>query len=226
MRRSYISPEFNYAPVNGSFNMLEQSSFFGSKMLEIADSIEIKNESIIYYQQSNNEQIDLSIESTLPQIVYDTVQDKALNHTITIDNSQKNNNPRWIINVKIREILKNYIFANLKKYRTFEGIENTMVVDKNVNESIKKYIELNVLNRYKFKKIELYYKPVDLLTSGSLKLDNKFDVNIEIFPNTLFSKIQTETDPEYRDIKVSFYQDKDFSKFSFSYYFNIYFEKL
>ena len=55
---------------------------------------------------------------------------------------------------------------------------------------------------------------------------NKFDVNIEIFPNSLFTKIQTETDPEYRDVKVSFYQDKDFSKFSFNYYFNLYFEKL
>lgn len=226
MRRSYISPEFNYIPVNGSFNMLEQSSFFGSKMLEISDSIDIKNESIIYYQQNTNEQLDLLVESNLTQIVYDTVQDKNRNHTITIDNSQKNNNPRWIIDIKIREILRNYIFANLKKFRTFEGVRNNMVVDKNVDESIKKYIDLNVLGRYKFKSVELYYKPIDLLTSGSLKLENKFDVNIEIFPNSLFTKIQTETDPEYRDVKVSFYQDKDFSKFSFNYYFNLYFEKL
>jgi hypothetical protein len=226
MRRSYISPEFNYVPVNGSFNMLEQSSFFGSKMLEIADSIDIKDESVIYYQQNNNEQLDLTIESALPQIVYDTVLDKSINHTLTLDLSQRTNNPRWILDIKLKKILKNYIFANLKKFRTFEGIQNSMLVSKNVDDSINRYIELNILSRYRFKNVELYYKPIDLLTSGELKLENKFDVNIEIFPNSLFTKIQTETDPEYRDVKVYFYQDKDFSKFSFNYYFNLYFEKL
>ena len=46
MRRTYISPEFDYKPIFGTMNMLEQSSFFGSKMLEIEDKIDIKNENI------------------------------------------------------------------------------------------------------------------------------------------------------------------------------------
>lgn len=230
MRRTYISPEFNYVPVYGTFNMLEQSSFFGSKMLEIADNIEIKNENIIYYQNAQNEQINLNVESALPQIIYDTVADKSSNHTLMLDEAQseaqKDGFARWIIDIDIKSVLRNYIFASLKKFRTFEGVQNLMVVNKNVNSSILSYIDNNVLNRYKFSKVELYYKPIDLLTTASLKYNNKFDVNIEIFPNSLFTKFQTETDGENESVRVTFYQDKPASQFSFNYYFNLYFEKL
>lgn len=230
MRRNYISPEFNYVNTYGTFNMIEQSSFFGSKMLEIADKIEINNESVIYYQQVNGEQISLNIELNLPQIVYDTVSDKELNHTLTLDEtqseSQKNANAKWILDIKIKNVLRNYIFANLKKYRTFEGVQNLMVVNKNVDSAILSYIDNNILNRYKFSKVELYYKSVDLLTSSSLKYNNKYDVNIELFPNSLFTKFQTETDSNGLDIRVIFFQDKPAAQYSFNYYFNLYFEKL
>lgn len=229
MRRTYISPEFNYLPVNGTFNMLEQSSFFGSKMLEIADKVEIKNENIIYYQQANNEQINIVIERALPQVVYDTVADKGSNHTLILDEAQtdveKNGNARWILDINIRSVLRNYIFANLKKFRTFEGVQNPMVINKNVNSAILSYIDNNVLNRYKFTKVELYYKSIDLLTSGGLKYQNNYDVNIES-TSSKFTKFQTETDPEYIDVRVIFYQDKPASQYSFNYYFNLYFEKL
>lgn len=230
MRRTYISPEFIYTPVYGSLNMVEQSSFFGSKMLEIADSIEIKNDSIIYYQRPTGEQIDVGVESTLSQVVYDTVSDKGLNHTLKLDEaqteSQKNGNAKWILDINLKVVLRNYIFANLKKYRTFEGLQNLMVVDKNVNSAILSYIDNNVLNRYKFTRVEFFYKSVELLTTAGLKYNNTYDVNIELVPNSVYSKIQTETDPEYVDVRVSFYQDKPASEYAFKYYFNLYFEKL
>lgn len=230
MRRTYISPEFDYVPVYGTFNMNEQSSFFGSKMLEISDSIEIKNENIIYFQNAKGEQIDETTESTLPQVVYDAVSDKGKNHTIKLDESQtesqKNGNAKWIIEINLKNVLKNFIFANLKKYRTFEGVQNLMVTDKNVNAAILKYIDNNVLDRYKFTKVEFFYKSVDLLSVGGLKYKNIYDENIELVPNSVFTKVETETDPQYTDVRVSFYQDKPASQYSFKYYFNLYFEKL
>lgn len=230
MRRTYISPEFEYVPVYGTLNMREESSFFGSKMLEILDSIEITNENIIYYQNANGEQLDESVELALPQVVYDTVSDKQANHTLTIDDSQtetqKNGNAKWILDINIRSVLRNYIFANLKKFRTFDSVQNLMVRDKNVNSAITNYIDNNILDRYKFERIELFYKPVDLLSVGGLKFKNTYDVNIEIVPNTIYSKIQTETDPEYIDMRVIFFQDSPASQYSFKYYFNLYFEKL
>ena len=80
MRRTYISPEFVYQKVHGTLNMVEHSSFFGSKMLEIDDNLNIKNDNIVYYQLSNGEQLDINAESNLPQIVYDAVIDKKNNH--------------------------------------------------------------------------------------------------------------------------------------------------
>ena len=79
MRRSYISPEFKYDKVFGTYNMLEQSSFFGSKMLEIEDTISISNQSILYYQTSNKEQLDISVENSLPSIIYVSSDDKLQN---------------------------------------------------------------------------------------------------------------------------------------------------
>ena len=59
MRRNYISPEYDYVKVYGTYNMTEQSSFFGSKMLKIDDSVSLDNQNLIYYQNINDEQIKL-----------------------------------------------------------------------------------------------------------------------------------------------------------------------
>lgn len=229
MRRSYISPEFIYKKVYGTLNMSEQSSFFGSKMLEIDDFINIKNDNIIYYQLSNGEQLDYNSESGLPQVVYNAVDGKKLNHVLFIDESQneydRNNNTKWILDIKIKDILKDYIFATMKKWRTFEGVKNNMTINNNVDASIKEYIDKNVLNRYKFTKIEFFLKSIDLLTLGKLRYDNIYDVNIESV-TTLYNKFQTDTDANDLDIRLKFSQPFPSNQFAFSYYFNIYFEKL
>jgi len=156
MRRTYISPEFNYNRVFGTFNMREESTFFGSKMLEIEDNLNLHNQGIIYYQNSNSEQIDLSIENSLTPIVYSTSDDKKNNHTLVIDDSQsdsqRNTQTRYILNINLSIILRNFLFATLKQYRTFEGIRNNMCYSGDINTSIKEYIEKNVVDRYRFEK--------------------------------------------------------------------------
>jgi hypothetical protein len=229
MRRTYISPEFDYTKIWGTFNMMEQSSFFGSKMLEIEDNLQIKNENIIYYQNSNSEQLDLIAERNLPQVVYDTVLDKQRNHRLFLDDSQidtdRNANTAWILEIDIRNILENYIFATMKRWRSFEGITNNMTYDGSVDAALSDYIKKNVINRYKFSRVEFYLKSTDLLTIGKLKFVNTYDVNIETETN-LFKKFQTETDQNDLDIRLKFYQSKPGGQYSFSYYYNLYFEKL
>jgi hypothetical protein len=232
MRRTYISPEYQYQKVYGTVNMLEHSSFFGSKMLEIEDSLSIKNDNIIYYQLENGEQLDAAAEerltSSLPTI-YNTIQDKAYNHKLFIDDSQsesdKDGKARWILDIKLKDILKNYIFATMKKYRTFEGVTNEMTVSNSVNASIREYIDKNVLNRYKFTRVELFLQSVDLLTIGGLKYGNKYESSIES-TSTIYTKFQSETDANDIDIRLTFYQDNPASRYAFNYYFNLYFKKL
>ena len=155
MRRSYISPEYDITPVYGTFNMLEESTFFSAKMLEIEDSITIDNLDIIYYQKDNGEQLDLSIESSLPSYAYSSTNDKNSHHTLVMDDSQPkyqlDNNTRWLLKIELNTILINYLFSTLKKYRTFEGIKNDMTIYNNIDTAVYSYINLNILNRYKLK---------------------------------------------------------------------------
>ena len=106
MRRNYISPEFDYVPVYGTLNMEEESSFFGSKMLEITDSIIIGNDNLIYYQNINNEQLDLEKEDDFPPIIFNTLNDKKINHSLVLDDSQtdaeRNSFAKWILTINLR----------------------------------------------------------------------------------------------------------------------------
>lgn len=229
MRRSYISPEYTYINVFGTYNMTEQSTFFGSKMLEIEDSIYIGDNNIIYYQNLENEQLDLLIENSLQPIVYNAGNDKKSNHTLTIDESQnqyqKDNQTRWIMNIDLSSILINYIFASLKQARTFEGVKNNMTIYNDVNISMKEYIIKNVVNRYKYSKIDLYLKYNDLRSQYVLRYKNNWN-NTIISDNNLVKRLQTETSYDYSMVRVIFNQEKPSSKYSFDYYFNILFDKI
>jgi len=209
--------------------MLEKSSFFGSKMLNIDSSISIKNDNIIYYQNANGEQIDLNSEKSLPQILYDAVIDKKNNHTITLDASQtdaqKDGSASWILDIQIKSVLRDYLFATMKKWRTFEGVLNNMTLNNSVDSAIYDYLDKNILSRYKYSRVELFYQPVDLLNVGGLKYDNQFDVSIES-SSTLFSKFQTNTDSTDIDLKLTFSQNMPADYYSFNYYYNLYFEKI
>jgi hypothetical protein len=196
MRRTYISPEFTYDSVNGTFNMIEQSSFFGSKMMDIEDYISISNQSIIYYQTAEKEQLDLSSERSSPSLIYDSSDNKLLNHTIVIDDSQpqyqKEKNTKWIININIHDILREYLFAILKQYRTFEGVKNVMTIGNDINTSIYNYIEYNIIPKYKFTSIDMYISYNDIHNQNILRYKNNFN-KLVISNSNLLKKIQTDT---------------------------------
>jgi len=228
MRRSYISPEYQTKSVYGTLNMLEESTFFGSKMLEIEDSISIDTLDIIYYQNQNGEQLDLSIESSFASIVYSSSDNKLKNHTLVLDTSQPkfqlDNNTRWILTIDMKTIITDYLFATLKKYRTFEGIKNDMNIYSNTDTAIKSYINYNILNRYRYKSIQLYVNYVDLINQSTLRYNNQWSRNSISTSNNL-TKLQTETEFD-ESIKVTFNQEMPSSTYRFDYFFNIIFEKI
>lgn len=229
MRRSYISPEYQNKAVYGTLNMVEESTFFGAKMIDIDDSISVDTQDIIYYQRENYEQLDFSVESSLPSIVYSPSIDKLSHHSLELDVTQPayqlDNNTRWILTIDISTILTNYIFANIKKYRTFEGVRNNMTIFNDVNISIMNYIKSNILNRYKYVGVELYITYQDLRNSNVLKYNNKWDDNIISDVNKL-KKIQTLIESDQSSLTVFFNQEKPSSSYKFNYYFNILFTKI
>jgi hypothetical protein len=228
MRRTYISPEFKINKVYGTFNMVEESNFFGAKMLEIEDFIEIVNQDIIYYQKDTNEQLDLSVESSLTSIVYSSSTNKQNSHTLTLDKSQPqyqlNKNTKWILDINLDQIFNDFVFSSLKKYRTFEGLKNNMTLEKDVNVAIRKYITTNVRNRYKLNRVELLVDYKDLRNQNILKWKNVW--NSKLTSDKKMNKIQTETASDESKITIIFEQEKPSETYNYEYYFNIYFDKL
>lgn len=232
MRRTYISPEFEYKKVFGTFNMKEEASFFGSKMLEIEDTLDLTEQSLVYYQNSNSEQLDLDIEKLTLPIVYSISEDFKANQTLQIDDSQsefqKNSNTRYILTINLATILENYLFATLKQYRTFEGISNNMCYSGDVNFSIKQYILKNVVDRYRFSRVELFLNYVDLRDQNIRRYNNTWASNPSIVgvESNKIKNLQTETEYDFSSIRVIFNQQKSSQLFSFEYYFKLYWEKL
>lgn len=227
MRRSYISPEYDSNIVNGTFNMVEQPTFFGSKMLEIENSIYIDSTDIIWYQRPNNEQLDFSIESSLESYFYSSSDSKKSNHKLFIDDKQtafqRESNTRWILEVDLSTILQNYIFSSMKKYRTFEGLRNDMVIYNDVDVALKDYIKSNVINRYKFSKIELFIEYKELRNNNILRYKNVWNPNVP--KDSRLDKFQLTQIVTDSLISVSFEQ-RPSSQFAFEYYFNILFDKI
>jgi hypothetical protein len=229
MRRSYISPEYTESTIYGTFNMVEESNFFAAKMLEIEDSIYISNQNVIYYQRATGEQIDLSIESSLPSQVYSASDNMKTHQSIIIDPTQldyqKDGNTKWILTIDLKNILTDYLFAVMKRYRTFEGISNKITRTNDVNTVAKQYISNNVLNRYKFSKIDIYLSYKDLMNQNVLKYKNTWNPTISTEAN-LLKKAQKDLSFDSSELKILFSQEKKSSEYNFEYYFNILFEKI
>jgi hypothetical protein len=229
MRRSYISPEYNNIPIYGTFNMVEESNFFAAKMLEVEDTIYVSNQNIIYYQRSTGEQVDLAIESSLPTQVYSASDNMKSHQRLTLDESQldfqKESNTKWILDIDLRDILSDYLFAVMKRYRTFEGITNPITKTNDVNTAIREYISNNVTNRYKLSRLDLYVSYTDLRSQNVLRYKNTWKYTIASDSN-LLKKKQVDVAFDESTVKVLFTQEKPSSQYNFEYYFNILFEKI
>lgn len=229
MRRNYISPEFKNTQVFGTLNMLEESNFFGAKMLEIEDSILINNENVIWQQMPNGEQIDFDTESTFESQFFSSSEFMQSKHTLRLDETQtqytRDNATKWIIDVDLNSILVEYIFSQLKRYRTFEGVRANMTIYNDINLAVRDYVQLNVVNRYKLSRFDLYVKYVDLRSQNMLRFANNWDLSLAVseYANRKFQSI---TDYNQKKIRVLFSQEKPSTQFKFDYYFNLFFEKI
>ena len=224
-----MSPEYSNTQIYGTFNMVEESNFFGAKMLEVEDSIYVSNQNIIYYQRPTGEQIDLAIESSLPTQVYSASDNMKSHQKLTLDDSQldyqKESNTKWILNIDLRDILSDYLFAIMKRYRTFEGISNPLTKNNDVNTAIREYISNNVTNRYKLSRLDLYVSYTDLRSQNVLRYKNTWKSTISLDSN-LLKKKQMDVAFDESTLKILFTQEKPSSQYNFDYYFNILFEKI
>lgn len=229
MRRTYISKEFLNSPTFGTFNVIEEANYFGSKMLEIEDSIYVEVQDLIYFQKPNGEQLDLSNESSLDSYLYSSSNNKKENHIFTLDEAQnsfqKDNNTVWKVEINLNNILTEFIFGSLKRYRTFEGLKAEMTKSNDVNSTIREYIRQNVIGRYKFKKLDLFLEYKDLRNQNVLRYKNSWNQKSNK-PENKYNKFQTDLAFDDSLLKIVFNQEKTSKSYNFDYFFNILFEKI
>lgn len=228
MRRSYISPEYNSSAVYGTFNMLEESNFFSAKMLEIDQNIIIDNIDIIWYQNKNKEQLDLSVESTSLPYLYSPSEDKLNNLSLNMNNGVnstglQSRNTRWLFEINLKSILTNYLYATIKKFRTFEGVKNKYTLYNDVDIAILNYIKKNITNRYRFKNIDLYLAYRSISEENQLKYKNNWNINLS--EDSLIDNYQININDDESILKVIFLQMNS-SEYIFDYYYNIQFERI
>jgi len=253
MKENLILKKFKKEQVNGTYNLLEEETFFGTKVMEIEDEISLKDNGIQYYQyfynvtDPNDEtQIELArnngyqyneINEILEDFfLLDIVRLKAENHTILKQQQteiDEKNNTKWIIQINLKKILIEYLFAKIKERRTFKSIKYFNLINNSINDSIYDYIEINLLDRFKFNYLEFYSKYTDIrdntVYSNVLKqFDPQFKSDIETAANkdnSVNVQIDNFIDP-LAPITIDYFQKKPSTEWKFDYYFNIYLMKI
>ena len=93
-----------------------------------------------------------------------------------------------------------------------------------VNIAIRKYIEFNVINRYKTSRIDLFIRYKDIRGQSLLKYSNKWNPDSVTEQNRM-TKFQSEDSIDGMYSKLMFPQQNPGSTYVFDYFFNILFEK-
>jgi len=254
MKNDLILKKYKKETVHGTFNLLEEETFFGSKIMEIEDEIIIDDKSIQYFQYfytptdpnditeqnlTKNNGYQYYELNTLYETFYllDVVELKYDYHTITKSQQTKvdeKNNTRWLLNVDIKSILKEYIFAKIKERRTFKSITYNEVLNNDINNSIYSYIETNLLDRFSFNYIDFYVRYIDIknntiwnnTTLKQFSPSYKSDIELEEYKVTNVNvEIDNFIDP-LANLKINYFQTKPSTIYVFDYYFNIYFKKI
>jgi len=242
MKDSLMLKKFETSKVNGTFNLLEEKTFFGTKVMDIEDDIHITDKSIQYFNIVNNElsngyQYTIINNYEEDLVIMDVVEIKYNNHNIkkALQNKQDEiQNTRWEFNIDIKKILTEYLFGKIKEARTFKSLNYTNFTNRNIDKSIYEYITLNLLDRYEFDTIDLYIKYIDIKdnviysTTALKQFDPQYNQSIEL-PEYKVSNANMQLElylDKLAPIKVNYYQTEKSSDYKFDYYYNIHYKKV
>lgn len=220
MKRTYISPEHTYERVKGTLEMKDEKNYFSSLIMNLPPVIEIDDRTIIWYEDVNLNQIDLTQEELLPPKINFLSDSKRDNHTLIQDEDQSEyerlNLTRWDLTINYKKILEDYLFSEIKKRRTFENVLNSDVNFNNINLAIRDYINKNIMNKYKFDKIEIFINYKNLDFNNNYKFQNTW-----VNSSQGLEKLERFNIQKDQNIDISFRQEKKGSEWNFEYYFNL-----
>jgi len=236
--------KFTTEKVHGVYNIVEEPTFFCSKVMDIEDIVEITDKSIEYYQiyengnPYNNNGYQYFVKNFTEQFyILDAVKLKLNNHNIVLvqqSSLDEQFNTKWQIQINVKTILTEYLFAKIKEARTFKSMKPSNFINNNINQSVYDYITNNLLDRYRFSKLDLFVQYIDIknnqlysdlaikqydpMYSSSIELDEYIVKNLNLQQDSLVDTLA--------DVYVLYSQIKPSTDYKFDYYFNVYFEKI
>jgi len=229
MKNDLIITRFKNEPIIGTKSYYEPRTFFGSKMINVENTIIIDEKTIQYSEindntNNNGYQYYNDIYENDKIYLIDLIDIKNNNHTIVLSpqsDMDKITNTNWTINIQWRNILKEYLFYKIKEKRVFKGIKYNDVLGNNINLYIKNYIDKNILNRYELNTIDFYveYKTLDdgdFNKKSNLQYNPKFDVNIKNQDNLIKNANSIIFE---NNVELNYKQTKTSKLYKFDYYF-------
>jgi hypothetical protein len=239
MKSDLIITRFKTEPIIGTKESNDVKTFFGSKMIDIEDTIIIDNSKIQYSEyyktgsteNNNGYQYYEDIDNLESIYLVDLSDVKFNNHTVSLVSQSTidlKNNTQWNISIDWKNILREYIYYQLKNRRTFKCIKYSDVLSENINLFVRQYIENNLINRYQFSQLKLYVQYIDLnmgdeynnpqlLFNPVYTIDVKSDVNlIKNANSTVFDEL----------LLVNYKQTEPSTKMKFNYYFDLIMTKI
>jgi len=236
MKSNLMIKKYHVEYDNGTKSMSTIKSFFGTKLIDIEDNIKVDNSSIQYTETNGYQNYKTNNITTETEIFVDLTKLKNDNHTINPQTQEifdLENNTRWVLNIDIKKILREYLFASIKKARSFKTIKAENTKDNDINVSIYKFIDINILNRYQLSNIDFYIRYDKITTSNIfnknlIQYNPTFDeslYNINYITNN-FSLIKRDEFENLTNIKILYNQIKKSSEYRFSYYFNVNYNKI
>jgi hypothetical protein len=235
MKNNLMLKRYTVEYDNGTKNMNNFKSYFGSNLIDIEDIINIDNNTIQYSDENDYQYYDnTNTNETNKNLNLTTLKDEY--HTLSIqtqDIYNIQNNTKWNIDIDIKSILKEYLFARIKENRTFKTVNKGDTKNKDINDSIYNFITYNIINRYEFYSLNLYVKynklrTTNIFNTNSTQYNNIYNSNIYDDENeiTSFNLIKKNQFENLSKIKIQFNQIKSSTEYNFDYYFNINFKKI
>lgn len=225
---SYISKEFDSVLIPGTYNMKEQKSFFGSKMMDLEDYIIIDEKSITFLEETNGEQTSGGGTETLNTYFDFNVlknNNHSINQTKLQTDLQRKEITKWTIDIDSEKLLIDYLYSKIKNARTFENVLNINTNSKNVNIAIKDYIKFNLLDRYEISDVKFYARYYLLEDNPEMNLYEPL-YNLSAKDNNYFTNdISLTGSIENNDLKIEYTQSKNSLDYKFDYYFDLIFTR-
>ena len=233
MKNNLILSKYKVEKIQGTNAVFDNRTFFGSKMVDIENTIIVDN-SVIQY----SEVLDINDKRNSGFQYYKDINEVEKNYLIILDLLKSDNqtmtllsqnaidltiNTNWLLIVDWKTILTEYLFYKLKEARTFKKITYHDIKKENVNLYVHEYINENLINRYDFSTIDLYVEYFELDQHDKdedvkLAYNPTFDVSVRKVEN----KINNVNSVKIGNLlNINYKQTKSSKTMMFKYYFDL-----